>query len=559
MPHFPVDRFLRAEELESLLQTFAQAHPDLIELRSLGQSFEGRPIWLIALTQRSNGPAAEKPGLWIDGNIHSTELAASTACLHYIESLVEGFRNGEETIVRALESRAFYVCPRVNPDGAELALADVPRFTRSSVRRHPYDEEPVEGFEVEDVDGDGRVLQMRIVDPNGGWKICEEEPRILVRRDPTEVGGTYYRVLQEGRLLDDDGVTIPDVIKREGLDLNRNFPADWKQEPTSQGAGPYPVSEPEVRAIVDFIARQRNLCGAITFHTFSGVLLRPYSFHPDEEMTPEDLWTFQKIGDVGERLTGYPAASCYHEFRYHPKSFTHGAFDDWIYDHLGLYAWTVEIWAPRREAGLTGYKFIEWHRDHPLEDDLQMLAWSDTSLSGRGYIDWYPFEHPQLGAVELGGWDSFNTLRNPPLDRLEKEVERFPEWLTYHALISPRLELHSTDVDALTQDTWRVRLVVHNTGWLPSYITKKALEKKAVRGVITEIELPEGCRLVSGKVRDENGQLEGRAYHGPVGYHDATSDRLKVVWVVQGERGSTVQLVARHDKAGVVRAQVTLD
>ena len=67
-------------------------------------------------------------------------------------------------VTRALDSRAFYICPRINPDGAEWALADKPKWVRSSTRTYPYDEEAIEGLTVEDIDGDGRILQMRLVD-----------------------------------------------------------------------------------------------------------------------------------------------------------------------------------------------------------------------------------------------------------------------------------------------------------------------------------------------------------------------------------------------------------
>ena len=55
-----------------------------------------------------------------------------------------------------------------------------------------------EGLTVEDIDGDGRILQMRIPDANGLWKAHADEPRLMVRRDPAETGGTYYRVVPEG-------------------------------------------------------------------------------------------------------------------------------------------------------------------------------------------------------------------------------------------------------------------------------------------------------------------------------------------------------------------------
>jgi hypothetical protein len=37
-----------------------------------------------------------------------------------------------------------------------------------------------------------------------------------------------------------------------------------------------------------------------------------------------------------------------------------------------------------------------------------------------------------------------------------------------------------------------------------------------------------------------------------------TDDRAKVEWVVRAKRGERVDLVARHERAGVVRASVTL-
>jgi hypothetical protein len=90
--------------------------------------------------------------------------------------------------------------------------------------------------------------------------------------------------------------------------------------------------------------------------------------------------------------------------------------------------------------------------------------------------------------------------------------------------------------------------------------TKKAVEKKVSRGVICEITLPKGATLQSGKIREEFAQLEGRAYKIAFvePYDEGTSDRLKVEWVVHAPKGGTVKLVARHERAGVVRAEVQL-
>jgi murein tripeptide amidase MpaA len=228
-----------------------------------------------------------------------------------------------------------------------------------------------------------------------------------------------------------------------------------------------------------------------------------------------------------------------------------------------MYSWTVEIWSPQQQAGIKDYKFIEWYREHPFEDDLKMLKWSDEVLEGQGYIDWYEFDHPQLGKVELGGWNMLYSWRNPPPQFLEKEIAPFTDWMLWHLLISPRLELFETKVTPLSDDTYHIRAVVQNTGWLPTYITKKAVEKKVVRGVICEINMPEGAELKTGQKREDIGQLEGRAYTSSAltiwRTRADSDDRAKVEWVVKAPKGSKVEVTAKHDRAGVVRTNLTLD
>lgn len=553
------DRYYRYDELSRILRGLAKEFPNLVRLESIGQSHEGRDVWLVTLTNRKTGPDTAKPAVWVDGNIHATEVSASSACLYHLHTLTSRYGQDAE-ITRCLDTRAFYVCPRVNPDGAEWALADKPKYVRSSTRPYPYLEEPLDGLFEEDVDGDGRILTMRIPDPNGTWKPHPDDPRLMIRREPAESGGTYYRLLAEGFLKDYDGVTIQARTPKEGLDLNRNFPAGWRPENDQSGAGPFPVSEPETRNLVDFVVKHPNITSVVAFHTFSGVLLRPYDDRPDDEFPAEDLWTFQKIGEKGTSLTGYPNISIFHDFKYHPKTVITGGFDTWAYEHRGAFAWTVEIWSPQRQAGIEKYKYIDWFREHPVEDDLKLIKWNDEKLGGQGYVDWYPFDHPQLGRVELGGWNSMLTWSNPPPEALENEIKPFPQWLVWQALISPLLSVREASAVKLDGKTYRVRLVVENTGWLPTYVTKRGLERKVARGVICEIKLPKGATLKSGQARQECAQLEGRVYKSALldASEESTRERLKVEWVVHAPRGGAVNLTARHDRAGRVRAKVVL-
>lgn len=557
------DRWHRYDDLTALLQGWAEARPDLVEVTSAGRSHEGREIWLATVTNTATGPAAEKPALWVDGGIHATELAGTEAALHLVHHLVT--RYGEdERVTRALDTRTFYVLPRINPDGAELATAERPRFLRSSTRRWPL-VDPVDGLVPEDVDGDGRILTMRVPDPNGTWVAHPDEPRLLVHVDPVDPPGDgvpRWRLFTEGSVRNYDGATIGVAGNAENLDLNRNFPHGWRPESDQRGAGPFPTSEPEVRAVVQAMVERPNICGYIDYHTYSGVHLRPYSMQPDDDLPVGDLRTFKAIGRHATAITGYPVASVYHEFRYHPKEVISGGSDDWAYDHLGVYSWTTELWSPQRAAGLDVKGYIDWFVEHPAEDELALLRWSDEELGGQGFVDWYPFDHPELGQVELGGWNAMHWWRNPPLDRLEAEIAPHSDFAVWHCLISPLLAVRSFEATPAGEGAWRVRLVVENTGWLPTNVTERAMERKVVLPLVVTAEVPDGGELLMGEARTECGQLTGRNLTGPmIGLlptNEATTDRAKVEWVVRAPAGSTFTAVARHPRAGTVRAEVTL-
>ena len=553
------DHFYSYDELTDTLRTWAEEVPALCTLESIGTSFEGRDIWLMTITNSETGAALEKPGLLVEANIHSMEWTGCTAAMHLIHKLLDGHGN-DKLVTRSVDTRAFYVIPRLNPDGSERGLQER-RFIRSSVRPYPREQQE-DGLRIQDLDGDGRVLNMRVEDPNGAWKPHPDERRLLVRRDPVDGpdDGPFYRLLYEGRIENYDGVLIKTPPPLEGLDLNRNFPAEWAPENEQQGAGPYPGSEPEIRAILQAVTDRPNLTGYIAYHTFSGVHLRPYAGRPDDDFPTDDLRAYKIIGEEATSRTGYPAVSVFHDFKYHPKQTIKGGADDWVYDHLGVFSWTTEFWSPQRQAGLSDYHFTDWIRDHPVEDDIALIRWADATYPD-AYVDWYGFEHPELGRVELGGWDLINYWFNVPFDRLEAEVEPHSDWAIFHALVSPLLEVRSLEVEKLASDSFLVRLVLQNSGWLPTSVTEKAVERKIVRPIEVELELPEGARLVGGEMKTEAGQLQGRAQKRSTtwwGNDESTTDLAKLEWVIEAPAGTEVGIEARHQRAGTLRRRVML-
>src|SRR4030067_575792 len=529
-------------ELSQFSDECAATYPELIQVKSIGNSHEGRPISLLTLTNHATGADLEKPAIWIDANIHATEVTGTTSALYIAHQLLLGFGKNDQ-VTRQLDRSVYSIVPRVNPDGAEWALAATPRYVRSGVRPYPWEEKD-EGLLSQDINGDGKILQMRFQDPNGDWKVSSLDPRMMEKRAPHEMDGTYYRLLPEGLLEDYDGYLIKMARPLEGLDFNRNFPFQWRTEGEQYGAGPYPASEPEIRALVDFIIKHPNINIAITFHTFSRVILRPYSTKSDDDMNTDDLWVFKKIGEIGTKLTGYRCVSTFHDFKYHPKEVTTGAFDDWMYDHLGVFTYTIELWDSPTEAGIKDRTWIEGWRDHPQEEDLQILKWTDEHAASDAYMQWQHYEHPQLGKIELGGWNNMYTWSNPPLDFVETEVKRHYPFMLSLGELRPHLVIHSLKINQISANKFHLNLVVENNGFLPSYTSQQGKIHQASRPVRVEVIVPDGVTLTSGKHREELGHLEDRSNKLDVAANSAdspTDNRSRLQWGIGASPGTKIR------------------
>ncbi len=551
MPSVDYTRYYSFADLVALLEAFRAEYPALVQMQSIGKSFEGRDLWLLTLTNQETGAPESKPSFWLDANIHATEVTGSMAAVHLIDTLLSGYGSAAP-ITHMLDTSTFYILPRFNPDGAERALT-TPYGVRSSVRPYPYPERQ-DGLYREDIDGNGVIATMRLRDPNGDWRVSEHDQRVMIKRRPDEFGGTYYRLMPEGLIQNYDGVTFKLSPNLEGLDINRNFPGQWRPENEQFGAGPYPTSEPEIRAVVHFLTAHPEIHSAITYHTYSGVLLRPFSGQSDDAFDLHDLHVYNAIGKRGTELTGYPNVSVYDGFRYHPKEVITGVFDDWAFDHLGMFAWTVELWDMVGEAGIKERDFIGWLKDHPEEDDLKLIRWNDEHADGQAFLPWTPFEHPQLGPVEIGGWNPMFAFRNPPPALLLATCEKATAFALAHAQIAPQLAITSFSVEPVGDDLYHVRAVLQNTGFLPTYGSKQAQKRRACLPLEVRLSLPDDGHIVTGAARQNIDHLEGRSEQYQ-GMFSTTKDRTKLDWVVRLPSGGSVAITVSGGRGGSASAE----
>lgn len=535
------------------MRAVQQAVPHLVKLFSIGSSFEGRHLLLAEVTNRGTREGLEKPAIWIDGNSRAAEVASSHACLEVLRQLASD-HGRDEVITELLDSCTFYIAPRLAPDGAERCLT-TGELVCSGVRPYPY-EDAVAGLIPGDVDGDGWIRQMRIPDPLGEWKPSKRDPRLLVRRRPDDRQGPFFRLYREGFV---DGVRARPIRLPKGrysLDFNRNYPRGWA--PEIEVSGPFPLSENEPRAVADFFRTHPNLFGAVSCRTQGGFLSQPrLSGAP-----ASDRRLFERLVERLGEVSGLAVLDEVAE----PA----GSFLDWAYDSMGLLAFSPYLWSLGKAAGLEVNDPLALNTERGEIECVSVLRWLEREgLDGKGFAQWKPFEHPQFGTVELGGWDLLNTWYNPPPGRLLKdEIQRFVKLVISLASAGPRLVCGKV-IDEVVgysearaqvepETLRRIRVQLENRGYLSSWVTQRALDDGYAFPAEVDVVCEEGTSLMIGQGRQTLGQFSGtgsphfeQRTDSVVGSGSEERQRMGLEWLVKGD--GEVKFEVRHDRAGFVK------
>lgn len=543
------NRYYEYSELSAYLSAIAASYPNLASLSSAGKSYAGRDIWVLTLTNQATGVAQSKPAIYIDGNIHAGEVTASMVCLYTIDYLVNNYGTDEE-VTQLLDTRTFYVLPRVNPDGAEVYLT-TPYMLRSSTKPYPLplpEAQELPGLHPADIDGDGRILTMRVRDDRKGeWAVSSQDPRLLVARRPGQRKGPFYRLFTEGLLKNCTGEPFITHRSAYGLDLNRNFPQNW--DPEVSGGGDYPGCEPEPRTLMDFIIAHKNISILNAFHTSGGFFYRnPYQYG-DDQIDPDDLRAMREIAREGTYVTGYVDV----------KSNNRATLTEWAYEQHGLITYTTELWDRLGRAGVEHEAYLQ--ADTPEKKEaiqLKLFAWNDRELGGRGFTNWRPFAHPQLGQVEIGGWDPKFVLQNPPPHLLEAECHRNALWTLRCAAALPEVSVAEVRVEQLADNVWKVIAVCDNGGYLPTYGTNKAKQAGAVKPDKVSIS-GHNIRLLNGKPEQEIGFLGGYLNGQTGGWGPAPlQPAARISWLISAEPNTEVTVRINSERGGTNERSVPL-
>jgi hypothetical protein len=538
------NRYYDYTEIVGLMQAFAREYPDLVELRQIGTSREGRPMFVAIVTNPETGAHDTKPAMWIDGNVHGNEIQASEMVLYSLWYLTKEFGETED-ITELLSDYSVYLLPSQNPDGRQAWFDEGHTSSSSRGNRRPVDNDNdglVDEDHYDDLDGDGSITQMWKEDPSGEWRRNADDPRIFERVEPGQTGGWSFLGF-EGIDNDGDGRINEDPIG--GDDMNRNWPSDWLPDYIQRGAGLYPFSNPETRAIGEFILAHPNIAGVQSFHNSGGMILRgPGASYLSGIYPPEDVRVYDEIGAIGEKLLPYYD----YMIIYRDLYTVHGGFVNWTAEGLGVFSFTNELW--------TAGKYFQRDVERPSQEDQWLFR--DRLQFGQVFKDFAEYEHPEHGTILLGGLNKWSS-RNTPTFMLEEEAHRNFGFTMLHASSMPRLAFGRTEVERLADGLWQVTVEVANNKPMP---TRSGIARRNDIGA-PDVLTCEGGSVVAGgtvdgwvnpefePVRHEPARL---VVNGGVPGRDAVIFRF----LVEGDAGDTLTLRYAAEKAMDIETTVTL-
>ena len=510
LPRYPGDRYLTLAELDAFCEGLAAALPEWVESEPIGTSREGRPIVLVTVGRR-NGPAsadaaddprAKRPAFWLDGGTHAPEWTSVMACAYTLSEWAHALANGEPDLRAWFSTHTAYVVPCISPDGFH-ALREGAPFLRSTLRG-PRDERPRVGLDPADIDGDGVVRWMRWRSPLGPWIFDADNPIRARHRTLDDDPADAWMLCTEGELVGWDGTRWTRAALKHGIDLNRNFPGSWAPfEMFGMDSGRFPLSEPESRAVVEAFAARTRIGAAVTNHTYTGcILTQPY--RDPSPLSDADVQLMERLAEGAVAGTGYTVKRVVPDFTYDPKQSIVGVWADTLSTTFGVPGYTLELWNPYGHAGVEVEDPAKFFKKPDLERIGTMVDhfWREDPTT---VTPWKPFEHPQLGAVEIGGLDYMRTVRNPPPAELPAECRRGFTVADRMRRALPRVEAR-LEIMPLGEGLDRITVRFENHGYLSTSSIEHARHIGTAPPVVAALD---GVVPLEGAVEQSVGWLDG--------------------------------------------------
>jgi len=493
----------------------ANAAMSLVEI---GRSAAGEPLLMASFAgpQFAHNPAPGAPAILVVANLEGDRLAASEVAL----GLCRHLASGEAAI---LQHAQVFVMPLANPDAAAHAFAGAMPW-----RGAPTDNDRDGRIDEDgpmDLNGDGHLLWMRVPRPEGKWLADTKDPRVSREADATAAETGVFVLSREGSDADGDHERLEDGPG--GVAMEANFPHRWVQY--APEAGPYQLSETESRALVDFVLLHQSIALAVVLDDEDNLAKPGKGIDNSDPQSTEALKEDAALLKLlGERLYAAEDSAA-------PRSAEQGKgnFADWLYFQRGILVVETALWSPpldvkapkKEDAGdeeeedvdskaegegegeAKGKKSKKDKSEKDASEEHKLLLWADAWYRGEAFQPWAPFEHAQLGAIEIGGWMPL-VLQNPPAEVLPELTTNFTTFIDSLSEDLPQLRW-SVEVTALDDaGVMEARAYLVCDGLLPTMTAMGSTTRQQLPLLIT-LELPANGELLVGRRVQTFERLDG--------------------------------------------------
>lgn len=536
--HAQLNGYKTPGQVSSWIKQIQGEHPGLVSSEVIATSPGQRNIELIKIGKNQDNQENSNPAVFVGANLEGNRPLATEGAIKLAELILSAPSN--------FDSVDWYIMPLGNPDAAARFFQS-PYYedSRNDLPTNDDKDDQTDEDGVNDLNGDGWITKMRVIDPAGNWMISEADPRILRKADPKKGEQGIYQLYSEGTDDDSDGNYNEDGPG--GTNVEINFPQLFKHF-TAEG-GKYPGSAPESYGIMKFVFDHPNIAMIVSFGSTNWCYTPPRGGRKGEadlnkirlsgrqarqfNLDQSRTYSLKELVDVfkaenpqmnvdesviagylglgaalnpqdGDLLFYEKYAKAYKAFlkeqgistqRIEPSPAQDGSFELWAYFQVGVPVFSMDLWGIEQDSAKAA-----------LESTL--LAWSDSRPESHGFVDWEFFDHPTLGTVEIGGFVP-HLATTPPFEWADSLLQLQIPWILKLAGELPDLHIYEIQTTALGKGVVQLDIWIENRSYI-SFPTDMGSRNRQPAPAVLTLE-GEEVEFISGLERTPITRVAGKS------------------------------------------------
>lgn len=537
-------------------------NPGLVTSYDIASSPGKRPVQVIRIGNKPGSAMESNPSIFVGANLEGNRPLTTEGAIFLAETILSDPAN--------FDSLNWYILPLGNPDAAARFFQS-PLFgdSRNDLPTNDDGDDQTDEDGVNDLNGDGWITKMRVKHPAGEWIVSEEDPRLMQKADPKKGERGIYKLYSEGTDDDNDGKYNEDGPG--GTNVGINFPQLFKH--FTESGGSFPGSAPESYAIMKFVFEHPDIAMIVSFGSTNWCYTPPkggrkgeadlnkirlserqarqfnldhtkiYSIkelveiikaeNPEMNVDESMIAGYLGLGAAlnpqeGDLLFYEKYAKAYKTFlkeqgvekeRIEPAQALDGSFELWGYFQVGVPVFSMDLWGVEKDS---------------TESDNALLAYADSKPENKGFVDWEAFDHPTLGALEIGGFVPY-LASTPPYEWADSLLQLQIPWILKLAKELPDLHIYEINTTSKGNGVYQLDIWIENRAFIP-FPTDMGSRNRQPAPAVLSIE-GEQMEFISGYKRTPIGRVAGKS-------------RVKTSLLIQMKKPGNITLKLSSKTAG---------